>query len=336
MKTKKGFYFTLIVLFCIILLLLISFQVKREYTSEGIKTRILTANNFIRSMERDASRAVYISGYRTMAAVTSYVASTKNYINENYVGHPITISEVFADALFNGSLDYTLDYPEAQGLLENNTLKDWQDRSSVLAAASNLDLSFEEITPNNLIVTQTDPWNLIISIPVQYNITDPISGVSWKRDTQINASLPLTNTFEDPVYVIELGTGCGTKIYSGENLKPVLGPTCDPTNLSSLLDTSQTGSRYIVSEYYPSYLDRLTGNLSCYRQGTCKNDKIGVASLVRVMAQTCIDSLNTTSSIVDFKYGHVNGNYHVNGMSWIYLDSNDVSNMTIDPACVSP
>ena len=301
-------------------MLLISFQVKRDYASEGIKTRILTTNNFIKSMERDASRAVYISSYRTMVALIDYVASKKEYIQNDKV------NEIFADALFNGSLDHSLGYEEAQGILTNSTLKDWQNRTIILASATDLEINFTEINPEDLVVTQTDPWNIVVSIPVQYNLTDPISKVSWIRNTRINTSIPITN-FEDPLYVVEFGPGCGTKIVNGENLRPLVGQPvdCDISNLSVFIATSQTGSRYLASNISPSYLDRLTGNLSGYRDGTWENKNIGITSLVNVASPTCELPYNTTSSVVDFKYGRASGTNIIKGIGWIRLDDNDVS-----------
>ena len=337
MKTKKAFYFTLIVLFCIILLMLISFQVKREYTSEGMKTRIITVNNFIKGTERDASRAVYISSYRTLVSVTDYVASKRSYVKGNVNGHAITLNGVFADALFNGSLNYSLGFPEAQGILTNTTLKDWQNRTQSLARATNLQLNFSEINPDELFVTQRpdDPWNLIISIPIQYNITDPISKVYWERNTQINTTLPLINTFEDPLYLIEFGSACGTKIKNGENLMPLVGQPsgCDLTNITAFFNTGQTGSRYIQSKKSPSYIDRLIGNLTCYREKTCENDNVGIVSLVNAISPICELEYNLSSSVVDFKYHQVNGQSLIQGSGWILLDSGDITEFGIPSGC---
>ena len=326
MKTKKGFYFTIIVLFCLILLLLISFQVKREYASEGIKTRILTINNFIKSMERDASRAVYISSYRTMVAALNYVTAKHEYLNGTANGHEITLNGVFADALFNGSLIYSLNYPEAKDLLANASLKDWQERTALLASATNLDLNFSKMAPENLTVTQSDPWNVIISIPIEYNISDSVSGVTWHRSTKINATLPLTNTFEDPLYVIEFGSACGNKIINGDNLKPLVGgpPSCDTTNLTVFLDTPGTGSRYIHSIHSPSYLNRLTGNFSCLRDRLCTTDPNGIESMINILdLGACGMTINPESTIVDFRYDYRTADSRIKGAeSWVYLDKN--------------
>lgn len=320
-KNKKGFYFTVIVLFCIILLLLTSFQVKKEYSSEGMKTRILTTNNFIKSMEKDASRAIYISSYRTMIVVLDYMTAKHDYLDEK------PLDEVFADALFNGSLQNTLNFVGSQGILENSSLRDWQARSSFLARATGLNLTFEDITPETLEVTQQSPWAITISIAVNYNISDPISGVNWKRDTRINASLPIINTFEDPLYAIEFGSACGNKVVDSDDLKPLaIPPTCGSTNLTVFVDTDGAGSRYVNSNRAPSYLDRITGNLSCFREKTCTNPN-GIESLMNIPDMgLCGYPIDPTSTVVDFRYSYSYGNAHVAGDGsepWIYLDQTE-------------
>lgn len=340
MKTKKGFYFTLIVLFCIILLLLISFQTRREYYSEGIRTRILTTNNFIKSMELDASRAVYISSYRTLVALTDYVASSRSYIRGiNSHGNNITIDSVFADALFNGSLTYSMDFPGSEGILANASLKDWQEKSVNLAKATNLDLSFEDINSSQLLVTQTDPWSIVISIPVNYNLSDPVSGVKWMRNTRINTSVPILNNFEDPLYVIEFGPACGNKILKNpyQALVNYTGSLpCNATNLTQFFNIDGKGSMYVASTTSPSYLNRLRGNLTCLRTGDRSgcHDPYGIESLINPSKWGDCGLVNGSSTIVDFRYNYIPADYHVSGAdSGIFISMNDFSVYEIDNAC---
>lgn len=335
MKNTKGFYFTLIVLFCIILLLLVSFQVKREYATEGIKTRILSINNFVKSMERDASRVVYISSYRTMVAVMDYVVSKNKYLEGEYDDREITVNGVFADALSNGSLNYSLGYPEAESILINTSLRDWQERSSILASETNLNLSFIEIDPDKLTVTQSDPWNLIISIPIEYNISDPISKVSWHRNSKLNTTLSIVNTFEDPLYLLEFGASCGNKIINGDDLMPLVDSSCDLTNLTKFIDAPEaiSGSMYISSTHGPSYLDRLTNNLSCFRTRSCENPN-GIESMFKNANPSC-SVTNGTSTVVDFRYNNANADVFVTGESRVHLsEEDDIPYYGIDSGCV--
>ncbi|MEM2785023.1 MAG: hypothetical protein QXE93_02640, partial [Candidatus Pacearchaeota archaeon] len=81
MINKKAFFFTLTILFLITLLLLISFSYRKEYTRESIKTRLLVGNSLVEAIEKDAERAIYISGRRTIIALLDYVV-TRGYIDE--------------------------------------------------------------------------------------------------------------------------------------------------------------------------------------------------------------------------------------------------------------
>jgi hypothetical protein len=304
MKTKKGFYFTIIILFCIILLMMLSFEYRKDMSSDALKTRILTANNFVKSIERDASRAIYISSYRTMVAVIDYVTVTHNYINiTGQANADALLNHIFAESIFNGTLNQTLNFQAVQGLLANATLKDWQAHTINLSNAIGLEINFSEINPDELVVYQTDPWFIDVSIPVQYNISDPISGVSWTRNTNITTSIPIVNTFEDPYYVLQFGSGCGNKILKNENW-PLVRSDCNTDNLTIFLNTGSSGSRYIHSTRSPSYLNRLKGNFAGFREGTT-SDSNGIESLIdATKVPSCIgQQFDNSSTIVDFRYG---------------------------------
>jgi hypothetical protein len=273
-----------------------------------------------------------------MVAIINYVASTKKYIKGTYNGHPVTINGVFADAIFNGSMVYSIGYEESRGILTNATLKDWQQKSSDLAKTANLKIDFEDINPNRLTVTQTDPWNILISIPVDYNLSDPISGVKWTRKAQINTTLSIVNNFEDPVYVAEFGSACGNKILKSPYQPLVNNESfpCDAENLTKFFDTPWKGSMYIASNNSPSYLSRLGGSFhDCQRLTRMCIDYNGIESMINPQKWADCGLVNGTSTIVDFRYGYIDGEYHVSGTdSFVYLAENDFAPYKISEDCM--
>ncbi len=330
-KTKKGFYFTIVTLFCIMLLLLLSFENRNTISSDALRSRILTADNFVKSIERDASRAVYISSYRTMVAVVDYVTVSHDYLDE----YDSQVNDVFADALFNGSLNHSLGFEEAEGLLVNSTLKDWQNHTKKLSEAVGLNISFVDPNPSELRVYQKDPWFVDVSIPIKYNLSDPISGVRWTRNTNVTASIPIVNTFEDPFYVINFGQGCGNKIL--KNSSPVI---TEPTecSMTAFLDSwGGAGSRYISSVRAPSFLNRLKGNLSGFRAGT-DIDPYGIESLIDTSrVSICLQTpVNTSTTVVDFRYESTGEDelHFINTVPRIRLSlPDDIRNYSIPSGC---
>lgn len=315
MKNKKGFYFTIMTLLCIILLLLLSFQYKKELTNDSLRIRISTADNFVKSIDRDASRVVYISGYRTMVAVSDYISTRHVYLpDENGA-----LNSIFAEALFNGTLNQTLNFPDADELLANTTISGWGDNINVIAGVIGLNLSLGEIDSSKLVVFQKDPWNLVISIPLNYNLSDPVSGVKWQRNTRVNTSIYLPDSFEDPLYVVEFGSACGNKILMN-NYSILVDSSCDTTNLSKFLTNARAGSMYIASSRAPSYVNRLIGNFSA--------DPNGIESLVNLVYLGSCQRPNNDTTIVDFEYdGLTEGLKRITGApTWIKLKEEEAKN----------
>jgi hypothetical protein len=331
-KNKKAFYFTLLMMFCIILLLLLSFQYRKDMTSGGEKARIVTANNFVKSIERDASRAVYISGYRTMLAISAYLTTTHNNTKPEPIngmsGNP-SITEVFADALFNSSLNYSLNYPEAEDFLRGATIKNWTAEVNALAVAVSLNATFDVIDSSEFVVNQTDPWHISLSLPIRYNITDTISGVSWHRNVIITSLIPLFN-FEDPLYVLEFGPNCGNRISSNIYMPILQGSgACDLTNLTAFFANGGTaGSMYIASPRAPSYLMRLAGDYDPDPYGQ------GIESLIdisKLSSGNCQADVRTDGTVVDFEYVQDDPDVArvVNGMQNVRLIEQEATNTSL-------
>jgi hypothetical protein len=327
MKNKKGFFFTIVVLFLIILLMLISFEYRKSETKEALRTRVLATNNFVNSIETDASRAVYISGYRTMLAIMDYFATQTN----PRVTDP---SAAFADALFNKTLKNSLNYDGSDDILSNTTLKDWQDRVKIIANYTGFSITFSDIEQGQLKVLQNDPWHIIISIPVKYNISDSLSNVRWQRDTMINASIPITDNFEDPLYIIKFGSRCTNKIIKNTFEPSTLvtwDGSCHAENLSIFLNTNGSGSMYIASQTAPSYLNRM--------KGIDTPDDNGIESLINMNdLQNCYGNIDNESTIVDFEYVGGADLRRVDGTgipTWIILGEDEAKNIYgIDGNCL--
>ncbi|MFP4424262.1 MAG: hypothetical protein ACLFP2_03430 [Candidatus Woesearchaeota archaeon] len=268
MRLKKGFFFTILAIVFIDVFLLsyqsdISYEEFNSFSS--ISSRINMMEDFIESLEQDAERALYISGYRAFITMNNYVISEAD---------PITsLNSTYKEVIINGTLygnnTHTL-------LMDNQTLEDWVSRVGNLA--DELDLKVN-MTFYNVTVYQTSPWNIKTSMMINYTLNDTKKAASWNRNGRITAVIKIDDWI-DPYYAM----------HTGGVMRQIIKTNITDLNHSSV--TWMMGNKtYMNSTLAPSFLDRI--------QNKTSPDKNGIFTIINLDSQE-IKSNNTDDiSMID-------------------------------------
>jgi len=305
---KKGMFFTLTVL-SIISLFLISYGFYTVISGrESINKRIESMNNFIFSLEKDMSRQIYISSYRAILGLGSYITMQGEFLNDS--------TEAIREVLINGTVDN-----QTINLMNEYRLDDWHSRVSDLGEKNNILINY---TIEDVNVSQDDPWHVKIDVVINISIRDKNGLASWNRTQTISSKIEIIN-FEDPLYLISTNAKVINKIN-----ETVFRPFVDNVTVINLTYHISNMS-YINSTQGPSFLYRLEGktNASVY----------GIESLVNIPSLSAQGIAPLEKSAVDYIYFSSSdppNKCRVEGMpDWFYLDDNhydvyEVSNITRD------
>ncbi|MCX6710327.1 MAG: hypothetical protein NTV63_05260 [Candidatus Woesearchaeota archaeon] len=271
---KKGFFFTVIAIYLIaVLVFSASFQKRYELRKEGqvLSSRIKSMNDFVKDVDKDLERGLYISGFRTLMGLEEYMSSRGFFLNDT--------NSAFQEAFFNKSIgNYSI------ALLEGSSFSDWAYRINSHAEEMNLKVNF---TFNNLTISQSSPWQVDIRINVSMHIWDVSGLASWHREKMIFSGISIID-LEDPLYSVNTYGRVANSIHKAPSLDFVSGSD------TSVLLNHLNNSYYVSSVFAPSFLMRLSGNLSA--------SPYGIESLVDVSELTSQGITAKTKSVVDYIY----------------------------------
>jgi hypothetical protein len=229
---KKGVFFTLIMILFISVLLM-SYRIVVDYSEtdkmHAVGARIDMINDFMKSMEKDAERALYISSFRAMVSLNNYVVSE---------GEKITLPEMFTEIMENGTIEHNT---SLSPLMSNQTIDIWIPRMITLAdeLGINLTINYSEFS-----VSHADAWTLRVNMDISYFINDTKGTAQWTRNKNVTAYISIIG-WQDPLYGLK--TGSTRTIYK--------------TNITSWdsagLLLHMQNKTYRSSQFAPSFLDRL-------------------------------------------------------------------------------
>lgn len=299
---KKAMFFTLAAI-VILLIFMLSYSIYTIVEDRTpINKRIDSMNNFVFSLEKDISRQGYISGYRAILSLESYITTNGTFIANS--------GESIKETLLNGSINGM-----AVNLMENYRLRDWNSRIQSFGDKMNLIINY---SLKNITVTQDDPWNVRIDMEIELFIKDKGNLASWNKTEIISSRVEITN-FEDPLYIVNTNGLVANKI-----IKTIYLPFVQGTNVSNLLSHAEN-SYYINSTTGPSFLDRLEGKTS--------SNPDGIESLVYLPSLSSQGISVKDKSVVDYLYfSNDNPDSHnIQGMpSWFKLDDShlEIYNVT--------
>mgnify|MGYP001559017672 CR=1 FL=1 len=292
---KKAIFYTI----AAIALTAVIFVTYGTYTTyrltdrmETIGTRIETVNFFIKDVEKDLNKGIYITSFRTLLSFDQFISTNGTYI--------ININEKFKESFLNGTINQ-----QPLSLMKDSTFTDWANRIS--AEADKIDIKFN-FTVNNVRLNHSDPWTVEAGINITLDIRDERNTSYWVRNRYLTQRISIIG-FEDPLYVV--------------NSNGRVTSTITPTNITKFVVSGKVenllyhmnSSYYIAHNDAPSFLMRLEGNLG--------NSTNGIESLVNVEKFQQQGLAIKDRSIVDYIYFGTKSttNFRINNTpEWFKID----------------
>jgi hypothetical protein len=278
LKNKKGVFYTLISLM-FLGLIMFSMNIEKEYTlrerSHIIGDRIDSVNFFITDLEKDIQRGSYIAMFRSLLGIQQQITSEGQFLNDT--------QKTFKEIIINGTIDGNY-----ISVMNNTELSIWI--SKIQQEAGKIAINFN-YKINDVRIYQQNPWVIAVDLNVTLNVTDMKNTATWTRDQLITSTLNIT-TFEDPLYsVFTYG-----RVLNTIQKTPITDFTdgTNTTNLKEHIDSSY----YIESNSSPSFIMRLSGNLSNSTNGieSIVNLKKLEDSSITIFEKSCVDYIYFSNS----------------------------------------
>lgn len=273
---KKGYVYTIAVIFFTGLLLAIFYTQSNIGMTSNEQSPTATMDDFLSDFERDAQRAAFIAGFRSLIALEEHVASQGEYLN-NFSGR---FEEAFLNASVNGI---------AYEVIENATFEDYLMRVNYEAQKTGLkfDAQVKEV-----VVYHLTPWTVAVDFRTRVLLNDSRDRTRFDYEKTFSSSFSILD-LRDPIYSVETNNKAPNivRTIAYDEFVDDAGDKNDTTVLSNFLNESY----YTDSHNAPSFLMRFSGNFS--------PDENGMQSLVNLneLDTQGID-INTAYSVVDYEY----------------------------------
>ena len=294
---KKGIFYTLAAI-ALSAVIIATYSAVSTYRlsdkMEAIQTRIDTVNFFIKDVERDINKGVFISGFRTFLSFDQFISTNGTFLDN--------ANERFKESFLNGTI-----HQQQLVFMQDSTFTDWANRISLEADKIGIKFNF---TINDVKINQSDPWSVDIGLNISLDIRDKRNTSYWVRDRYLMSKINIQG-FEDPLYVVNSNGRVTNSIIKSNTTTFVVNG--DATNL--LIHTNN--SYYVARNNSPSFLMRLEGNFG--------NSSNGIESLVNLEKFQQQGLPLKDRSIVDYIYfGNVSTtNFRVNNTpQWFKIDGN--------------
>ncbi len=293
---KRGVVFTLIAIaFLSLIFFAMSIGQSNTMREQSMVTgdRVRSVDFFISDLEKDIQRGTYIAMFRAMLAMQQHITAEGSFLNDTQV--------TFEELLVNGTLD-----SQYVSVMNGTELKVWIAKIQEEAGKAAIKFNY---TINKVRLYQKNPWVVSADLNVTLDIRDSRNTARWKRNEIITESLNIT-TFEDPLYTVNT---YGRVIYTIQK--------SNVTNFTVGSDTSGLlyhvdNKLYIASTSGPSYIMRLSGNLS--------NSSFGIESIVNLKDLEDSKISTVEKSCIDYIYFSNSSppSYLINNTyNWLRLDN---------------
>jgi hypothetical protein len=296
-NSKKGQIFTVLAIL-ILFLMFFSYEIFSMIRErQAIKTRVATMDSFLKSIEDNLERQMYIAGFRIIFLAESHITSTGNYIDVN---------DFFNEAFFNGTVNGVAN----QSILQGATYSDFVSSMNNKGNKISVNITLFNSTIN---VSQEDPWNVKFTLTSNLTMEDNRKLARWEKTQVITTYIPVEG-FVDPIFTVESYAKISRKInrtlYEG-----YYSSGTDVTNFSNHVDQGL----YAEDSDAPSFLKRLEGNLS--------SDPNGIESFIYIpdFTTNVPGFVQQERSVVDHLYFSTtwgNETQQIDGMpsSWFWID----------------
>lgn len=267
-----------------------------DRTSRNAISIVQSMNSAIDAFEEDLERGLFIASYRTTIGQIEKVTLTGEYLTDRNAS--------FSEGMLNRTIEGI-----NVSALNGSGLIDWLERTEAIYASRGYHFEYEI---RSLEQHQTDPWQITVSLVLDYNLSDSRQERRFVRSSPVEVRIPVVG-LEDPAYYIA-SLGRISNIVESTN----------ETDLPTLINYSMTNSRYVASTKSPSFLMRLEGNFSASEHG--------IESIVngqRFLLQG-IGGLLGKSSIDTLAFSEIPHTPHcISGApSWFRLDTERLSDYT--------
>ncbi len=292
---KKAMFFTIAAVALLLALsLVISLQAKyKPKDMIVLETRISTMDDFVRNVNSDLQRGLYISSFRAVLSMEDFVLSNGSFLDSS--------ENAFRELVLNGTL-----YNSQVSLMRDSTMVEWAERIQSKAADIGL---FANISIDGISLSNSDSWTLLVESNVTINVTDSLDSASWRINRSVRSSISIIG-LEDPVFSLNTQG----RVVRLINSSPFEGNYVSGSNASGLL--AHIDGKYYANSTGPSFLMRLEGNYS--------NSSFGIESFVNVPELMHAGISEQEKSMVDYVYfGNLSTGsiYSVNGTyNWFILD----------------
>jgi hypothetical protein len=299
---KKGIFYTTAAI-ALTVVIVVTYSAYSTYRlrdrMDSIETRIESVNFFIKDVENDIDKGVFITGFRTLLSFNQFITNNGTFIDD--------INARFKESFLNGTIN---DQPLS--LMKDSTFTDWANKISAEADEIDILFNFE------IIDVKLNQIGLNISL----DIRDKRNTSYWIRNRLLTTQISILD-FEDPLYVINSNGRVTNTIKQSNTTDFVVNGKVD-----NLLD-HMNNSYYIAHNDTPSFLMRFEGNLG--------NSTYGIESLVNLAEFQEQGLALKDRSIVDYIYFGTKSttNFRINNTpSWFkidqgHLDAYQVTNITI-------
>ena len=292
---KKAMIFTIISVI-LISVLVFSFTLYNKYSlrDKSVVTgaRVKSMDNFIKDIENDIERGVYITGSRALMSMEQYITTNGTFIGDF---HPR-----FKETFLNGTINNS-----EMPLMNESNFINWTNKIKHEAEKLDINIEFEI---KDIFIYHDSPWEVRIDANITLKVQDGKQTAFWNRELKITSNISIED-FEDPLYGINSDGRVTNKIIKTTISDFVNGE--DTTNLQIHLNNSY----YMESDTAPSFLMRLAGNLS--------SSQYGIESLVDLEKFKSQGIATKSRSTVDYIYfgAQSTTNYNIKNMPlWFMLD----------------
>ncbi len=293
-KNKKGIFFISVAI-VIVTLLLTSYTIYTKVQErKTIQKRIETMNSFIKSIEQDLERKLFIAGFRSLFTFENKIIETGSYISN--------VNSSFQEMFFNETLN-----GQSQTIMRGATFNDVVKDMQSLGNKISINITLTNPKAN---IDQIDPWNVRITLSGNFTVKDNSNLSSWNTMLVATGTVPLYY-FDDPVYIIN----------TGSLVVPKINQTIYTSFSTSSLSDHVTKQYYKASTQAPSFIDRFEGNIS-------SSSAYGIESLVDIQNLQSKGLQIQQKSIVDYIYfSSSNPAFcHVSGMpAWFNLNNSNLA-----------
>jgi len=308
MKKKSMFYISAAIALTIVII--VTYSAYNSYRladkMESIETRIQTVNFFIKNIENDLDKGIYIAGFRTILSFSQFISTNGTYLDD--------VNARFKESFLNGTIQ---DQPLS--LMQDSTFTDWAKKIS--AEADKIDIKFD-FTVIDVKLNQTDPWNVDVGLNISMDVRDKKNTSYWIRNRYLTTKINIIG-FEDPLYIVNSNGRIANTIIKTNITQFVVNG--DVTNL--MLHANY--SYYMAHNDSPNFLMRLQGNFG--------NSSNGIESLVNLEKFQQQNIPLKDRSVVDYIYFGTGSttNYRINKTpEWFKIDQGHlaiygVTNITI-------